>query len=169
MRRHRIIGPLAGLFFLSGILFAAVRTHELILANTVTITWDGGGKLSDFVVKYNAMRQEGKRLVIDGPCISACTLALGLIPPSHMCVTPYAKIGIHSAYTRDFLGNTEFSGEGTRLEWHIYPENLRALLRTKYHWDGDDSSTSEHPEVIFIEGDELATLVKPCPTKRYSY
>jgi hypothetical protein len=42
------------------------------------------------------VRQSGERVIIDGPCNSACTLWFSL-PPSQICVTPRAVFGFHSA------------------------------------------------------------------------
>ena len=35
---------------------------------------------------------QGEQVVIDGPCLSACT-ALGVIPRERICVTPRARLG----------------------------------------------------------------------------
>ena len=43
----------------------------------VRVTNDPGGEITSYVTKFENMRASGERLVIDGPCLSACTLVLG--------------------------------------------------------------------------------------------
>ena len=40
----------------------------------IRVVNDPGGEVTSYLRKYNAMRTSGERLVIDGPCLSACTL-----------------------------------------------------------------------------------------------
>ena len=39
----------------------------------------------------------GTDVVIDGKCLSACTMVLGLVPSKQICVTPRARFGFHAA------------------------------------------------------------------------
>ena len=43
------------------------------------------------------MRDSGEHVVIDGPCLSACTLLTGIIPSDRVCVTQRAVLGFHAA------------------------------------------------------------------------
>jgi len=128
---------------------------------TLRITFDGGGRIDQYIERYSALRLAGGRVVIDGLCISACTMVTGLMPAERVCVTPYAQLAFHSAAMVDPLGNHAHSAEGTRLVWNVYPENVRALLRAK-SWDGEDAEANEHPGLIYVAGDELRTLIRPC-------
>ena len=49
-----------------------------------------GGLVSDYLAAFARVRQSGERVVIDGPCLSACTLVLSTIPRNRICVTPRA-------------------------------------------------------------------------------
>ena len=51
-----------------------------------------------------ALRSSGERVVIDGPCLSACTMVLGVIPRDRICVTPRARLGFHAAWHPDDSG-----------------------------------------------------------------
>src|SRR4029453_15392361 len=62
------------------------------------ITRDHGGLVEDYKAKYVQIRDRGERVVIDGICNSACTLVLGIVPLSRICVTPKASLGFHQAY-----------------------------------------------------------------------
>lgn len=125
-------------------------------AEVETITYDGGGVIGDFIDKYTKWREYGSHVRIDGMCISACTLITGLIPSDRVCVTPRARLAFHSARR----GYTH-SSQGTRLIWHVYPEEVRALLRAK-GWDGDDATTNDHINLIYVEGPELLGIYHTC-------
>lgn len=126
------------------------------VAKVETITLDVGGELGAFINKFAKWRDDGVRVRIDGMCISACTMITGLIPEDRVCVTPRGRLAFHSASMG--MGH---SSEGTRLLWHVYPEDVRALLRTK-GWDGDDKAANEHPDLIYVEGIELLAIYNAC-------
>ena len=74
-----LAGALASVFvtaFLAGTASADMR-----------IVNDPGGEVSSYVLKFNKVRATGERVVIDGPCLSACTLLIGIVPRHHVCVT----------------------------------------------------------------------------------
>ena len=56
------------------------------------ITFDMGGQLSSFITKYQALRDANAHVVIDGECVSACTLVTTL-EPKDVCITPRAVLG----------------------------------------------------------------------------
>lgn len=135
-------------------------------APTLRITFDGGGSVTEYIERFSAARLNGSRIIIDGLCVSACTMVTGLIPPERVCVTPFAQLAFHSAaLVNPFTGERGHSSEGTRLIWNIYPEKVRALLRAR-SWNGEDASVNEHAALIYVAGDELRTLIRPCaPTE----
>ena len=47
---------------------------------TMRIAEDRGGQIGQYLQTFGAVRESGERVVIDGNCLSACTLVLGLIP-----------------------------------------------------------------------------------------
>ena len=47
----------------------AARGPEFVLASP-------GGQVGPFLELFERVRQSGERVVIDGPCLSACTLVL---------------------------------------------------------------------------------------------
>jgi hypothetical protein len=47
---------------------------------TQWITSDRGGLLVDYAERFAAASDSGERVVIDGLCLSACTLAIGMLP-----------------------------------------------------------------------------------------
>jgi hypothetical protein len=52
---------------------------------TVRISDDHGGRIGDYLAKYQALRLSGERVAIDGICASACTMILGALPRNRIC------------------------------------------------------------------------------------
>ena len=63
------------------------------------ISDDVGGRIGAYVEQYSQVKQNGERVVIDGTCLSACTLVLGIVPRDRICVTRRAMLGFHAAWT----------------------------------------------------------------------
>jgi hypothetical protein len=74
----------------------------------------GGNALSYFAL-FESLRQSGQRIVIDGPCFSACTLVLISIPRSRICVTRRAILGFHAAKAIDLNGN-QYPAEAEKVD-----------------------------------------------------
>ena len=47
---------------------------------TMRITGDRGGLIISYAERFMAARASGESVVIDGACLSACTLAVGILP-----------------------------------------------------------------------------------------
>jgi hypothetical protein len=65
------------------LLFAGLglATTSMLHANAAQrITSDRGGLLIDYAERFAAASASGERVIIDGPCLSACTLAIGMLP-----------------------------------------------------------------------------------------
>ena len=93
-------------------------------AAAMTIYEDHGGNLGEYADRFNAAAFRGERIVVDGLCISACTLVLAL---RHVCVTPRARFGFHRAFIPDRRGAID-SPEGSAYLWSHYPATVRARL-----------------------------------------
>src|SRR5262245_3799896 len=97
MRTRSFVAPLAICLVLAlGVL--PVRADYRILGSP-------GGEVGSFVRLFSAMRDSGERIIIDGPCLSACTLVLSTIPKERICVTRRAVLGFHGARLVDSDGN----------------------------------------------------------------
>jgi hypothetical protein len=110
---------------------------------------DEGGLLGEYVERYRAMAARGDRLVVDGPCYSACTLALGIVD---VCATPRASFGFHMAQSMTLFGYFP-SYYWSRYMMAHYPPEIRAWIVSK----GGLS-----PDLKNLRGEELAPLV-PMP------
>jgi hypothetical protein len=103
---------------------------------------------------FEAMRASGEHVVIDGPCLSACTLLLGILPRDHICVTRQAVLGFHAAsYYDDTSRSLVPTREGTRLVMQVYPPQIRS-------WIGRHGGL--RPALIELRGRELAEMYPAC-------
>jgi hypothetical protein len=70
----------------------------------VRILASPGGEVGPFLDLFERVRASGERVVIDGPCLSACTLVLSAVPNNRICVTRRAVLGFHAARSMDSRG-----------------------------------------------------------------
>jgi hypothetical protein len=126
---------------------------------TMRIAEDRGGQIGQYLQSFAAVRESGERVVIDGNCLSACTLVLGLIPRDHICATHRARFGFHAAWMPDIDGRPVTSPMGTQALWNIYPVSVR-------HWINRHGGLSRR--MIYMEGHSLNGIVASCerPTQR---
>ena len=118
------------------------------------IAEDRGGQIGPYLKQFAMIRDSGSRVIIDGTCLSACTLVLGTVPKDRICVTSRANLGFHAAWNMAPGGRAVYSEEGTRLLWDIYPSAVRQWIKRK----GGLS-----PRMIFLRGKELASMYASCP------
>ena len=69
---------------LAGAVAAALTVSTAHAA--VRIKADSGGQIGPYLENLVALRGSGERVIIDGPCLSACTMLLGVIPRERICV-----------------------------------------------------------------------------------
>ena len=63
------------------VLCAALLASAVVPASaTMRIAEDRGGQIGHYLQAFAVLRSTGENVVIDGNCLSACTLVLGLIP-----------------------------------------------------------------------------------------
>jgi hypothetical protein len=61
----------------------------------------GGGDVLAYLKFFALLEQSGQRILLDGPCFSACTLVLSEIPRERICVAARAVLGFHAAQLLD--------------------------------------------------------------------
>jgi hypothetical protein len=123
---------------------------------TMRIAEDRGGQIGHYLETFAMLRSSGENVVIDGNCLSACTLVLGLIPRSRICATSRARLGFHAAWMPDSDGRPVTSPMGTQALWNIYPGSVR-------HWISRHGGLSRH--MIYLQGRELSRIVPRCGTE----
>jgi len=137
---------------LVGALASAVFTSACLA--DVRITNDPGGEITVYLSKFEEMQASGERLIIDGPCLSACTLFTAFLPRRQVCVTPRAVLGFHAAsYYDDASQSLVPTRAGTRLVMRLYPPPIR-------NWIERHGGLT--PNIIAMRGRELAALFNSC-------
>lgn len=119
----------------------------------VRITDDPGGLMTQYASRFSMVRQTGEKVVIDGPCLSACTMVLGILPREQVCVTHNAVLGFHSAWNYNGSGRRVTSAVATQALIDIYPPPIRSWLARR----GGLS-----PHMKYLRGRELAAMYPPC-------
>jgi hypothetical protein len=120
---------------------------------TMLISEDRGGQIGQYLQAFATVRSSGENVVIDGNCLSACTLVLGLIPRERICATSRARLGFHAAWMPDESGRPVTSTMGTQALWNIYPHKVRS-------WIGRHGGLTR--KMLFLQGNELASIVPSC-------
>jgi hypothetical protein len=90
-----------------------------------------GGRVGPFLGLFERVRDSGERVVIDGPCLSACTLVLSLVPNNRICVTRRAVLGFHAARSIDRRGHLYAEPEASELVLEAYPAPVRGWIRQR--------------------------------------
>lgn len=138
-------------------LFAAVALSVALSVTsasaTVVLSGDNGGKMEDYTARFQRLRDSGETVVIDGACLSACTMVLGIIPLNRVCATSNAVFGFHAAWMYDRSGGRVASASGTRELMKTYPASIRAWIA------GNGGLT---PDMKYLRGRALAAIVTPC-------
>ena len=124
---------------------------------TVRIAGDRGGRIGTYLQAFAMLRSTGENVVIDGSCLSACTLILGILPSGQVCVTRRARFGFHAAWRPDHRGRPVSSAVGTQVLMEVYPPKVRSWIRRK----GGLSR-----RMIYLQGRDLAAIYPRCPASR---
>jgi hypothetical protein len=112
-----------------------------------------GGEVGSFLDLFERVRESGERVVIDGPCLSACTLVLDVVPSERICVTRRAILGFHAARSVDRRGRMYSEPEASKVVLQAYPEAVRGLIMRR----GGLSS-----RMLLLRGRELAAIYPRC-------
>jgi hypothetical protein len=131
---------------LGGVMLPPARAEVRILASP-------GGQVGPFLDLFERVRASGERVVIDGPCLSACTLVLSVVPDDRICVTRRAILGFHAARSVDPRGRTYAEPEASELVLEMYPYPVRGWIRRR-------GGLSSH--LLLLRGRELAAIYPSC-------
>ena len=120
----------------------------------VRIVSSPGGAVDAYLAAFARVRQSGERVVIDGPCLSACTLVLSTIPRNRICVTRRAVLGFHAPrWYYPGTGQTMRASEATRAVTASYPPGVRAWIKKR-------GGLSQ--KIIYLRGRELQAMYRRC-------
>jgi hypothetical protein len=138
---------------------AAVAAAFLTLAGAdsaladMKIRLDTGGRIDAYLHRYASVRKSGQKVIVDGPCLSACTILLGTIPKDRICVTGRAAFGFHAAWVPAGHGRQAPSALGDRMLWANYPEPVR-------DWITKHGGLTKR--IIYLRGRELSAMYPRC-------
>jgi hypothetical protein len=90
-------------------------------AETIEVFDNHGGRVADYNARWAGLAARGVNVRIVGPCQSACTVLLGHIPRSRICVTPSASFGFHLARLES----------ATKTLWNAYQADIRAWIKAR--------------------------------------
>jgi hypothetical protein len=119
----------------------------------VRILASPGGQVGPFLDLFERVRASGERVVIDGPCLSACTLVLSMVPRERICMTRRAVLGFHAARSMDRRGRMYAEPEASGLVLQAYPSGVRNWIIRR------GGLTSR---LLLLRGRELAALYPTC-------
>jgi hypothetical protein len=119
----------------------------------VRISNDKGGQIGPYLDAFVSLRKSGQNVIIDGPCLSACTIVLGIVPRDRICVTRRAQLGFHAAWNPGSNGRPILSQAGTKALWDLYPGEIRAWLKRR---------GGLKPKMVFLSGPELSAMYRAC-------
>ena len=119
----------------------------------VRILASPGGQVGPFLDLFDRVRESGERVVIDGPCLSACTLVLSTVPNERICVTRRAVLGFHAARSIDRRGRMYVEPEASQAVLEAYPALVRGWISRR------GGLTSR---LLLLRGRELAAIYPRC-------
>ena len=140
----------AGLMLLAALagLSAATPAHA-----EIRILGSPGGQVGPFLDLFERVRATGEIVVIDGPCLSACTLVLSVVPNDRICVTRRAVLGFHAARSIDRRGRFYAEPEASEAVLDAYPAPVRDWIRRR------GGLTSR---LLLLRGRDLASIYPRC-------
>lgn len=141
--------PVFKLIVVAAALFAAALPARA----EVRILSSPGGQVGPFLDLFDRVNASGERVVIDGPCLSACTLVLMTVPSDRICVTRRAVFGFHAARSIDGRGRVYAEPEASRAVQSAYPAPVR-------DWISRHGGLTSR--MLLLRGRELATMYPRC-------
>src|SRR3954451_19903899 len=139
--------------FLRALMFASALLAATPAVAEIRIIQSPGGQVGPFLDLFEKVRESGERVVIDGPCLSACTLVLSMVPGDRICVTRRAILGFHAARSVDPLGRMYAEPEASELVLEAYPAAVRGWIRRR------GGLTSR---LLLLRGRDLAAIYPSC-------
>jgi hypothetical protein len=141
--------------FMKLTLLAALLCNGFVLPARAEVRILGslGGQVGPFLDLFEQVRNSGERVVIDGPCLSACTLVLSMVPNDRICVTRRAIFGFHAARSIDRRGRTYAEPQASEVVLETYPAPVRSWIRRR------GGLTSR---LLLLRGRELTAIYPSC-------
>ena len=140
--------------FVTGLLAVGLLLADLGASHAgVRISGDRGGRIETYLNKFMSLGTSGETVIIDGLCLSACTIVLGSVPHDNICVTSRATLGFHAAYDFGTNRRTITNREATQQLYSMYPMPVQ-------NWITERGGLTPH--MIFLRGKALQAMYRPC-------
>jgi hypothetical protein len=137
---------------LAVILIAMILAAPAV-ADEIRILSSRGGEVDQFIDMFDHLRKSGDRVVIDGPCLSACTLVVSAVPRDRICVTRRAVLGFHAARLIDRRGRFHAEPGAAKIMYETYPAAVRDWIRRH-------GGLTSH--LLILRGHDLAEFFRVC-------
>lgn len=111
-----------------------------------------GGNVTLFQIKALQLYASGTPVIIDGPCMSACTLIVD-VDRKNVCLTTKAILGYHQAATRDEDGNLI----------KAFPMNYETPGLNKYIESRGGLPSPDAANLLLMDFNQAKQFYKPCP------
>ncbi|SFH87646.1 hypothetical protein [Bradyrhizobium sp. Gha] len=144
MRRVTVLKAL----MIAAVLIAPAGAHA-----EIRIIQSPGGQVGPFLDLFEKVRESGERVVIDGPCLSACTLVLSIVPGDRICMTKRAVLGFHAARSVDRRGRFYAEPEASEAVLAAYPVPVR-------DWISRHGGLTSR--LLLLKGRDLAAIYPRC-------
>jgi hypothetical protein len=95
--------------------------------STTVLYIEEGGIIGEHVQRWRQIAATNADIEIRGPCFSACTLIIGILPKERICFDEYASLHFHAA--RELNGRIALDAT-IWMHW-IYPREIRDWLMAK--------------------------------------
>ena len=117
----------------------------------LVIEGSGGGDVNDFQLKALDLLAKGTPVIIDGPCLSACTILVD-IDRANVCITTQAIFGYHKAAQYNVL-------LGTKTEFNINYETpgLNEYIKSRGGLPSPDDAN-----LMLMTFEQAKHFYKPC-------
>lgn len=145
----------------------AIATPALAAPKPIVIKMDMGGSLSTYIARAERWSREGRKVIIDGDCRSACTYMLFTRYKMDVCVTMNARLMFHKPLKRTGPGRYDVATSPTLIAqsdeiWagflKEYPPKIAALVA-----DAPNPAEIKDTRVYtIISGKELERLIPRC-------
>ena len=141
------------MFFVGAWMLASALFTTTPAMAEIRIIQSPGGEVGPFLDLFEQVRESGERVVIDGPCLSACTLVLSIVPGERICVTKRAVLGFHAARSIDRRGRVYAEPEASEAVLAAYPGPVR-------DWISRHGGLSSR--LLLLKGRDLAAIYPRC-------
>ncbi len=111
-----------------------------------------GGSVTAFQIKALQLFAAGTPVIIDGPCMSACTLIVD-VDRKNVCITTKAILGYHQAATRDENGQIT----------ETFPLNYETPGLNAYIQSRGGLPSPDAANLMLMDFNQAKQFYRPCP------